>query len=180
MVRDSGIVLRDPRSPSADLSSSRMESCGPGATCEHHLLGVECHRWSNWGSTKIMATSDLIALKDFSCLDVVLNVLKHSSDPRDSSAKQQAIGLAPSVIEYFGETKSQQVYELLESALEDPAMGVRMEASTQLGQLGWVHAIAKLQSAIDKEQDLFVRDVMATEVSHLIQKKYQVVPKDGS
>lgn len=142
-----------------------------GGQAGRDALRSECHSDGNWGSTKMFAAKSLIELDDYSCVDSLLKILKTTSDPQDTYAKEETIELVPRLLGHLGEFKPQQIYELLETALEDPAVGVRMDAARILGQLGVVHAIPKLQAAIAKEQEPGIKDIMKTELSRLQQIK---------
>jgi HEAT repeat protein len=117
------------------------------------------------------AARSLIELGDYSCTDTILQILEAPSDPQDTVAKESAIELVPKIIPHLGKLRPERLYEFLEIALEDPAVGVRMDASRMLGQLNVVGAIPSLQAALAKEQEPTIRDIMATELARLEKKR---------
>ncbi|MGD0214914.1 MAG: HEAT repeat domain-containing protein [Terriglobales bacterium] len=88
-------------------------------------------------------------LHDDSCLPAVGLVLQSG---RDAAARTQALYLVPS-FRHLPEEDFQPLFGLVVKALEDREHGVRMAASSVLGQIGDVSAIPHLRNALAKEQN---------------------------
>ena len=103
--------------------------------------------------TRIAAVQHLQWLHDDSCLTAVAEVLQFGED---SGSRIAAISLV-SWGHHFSEGDSLRFFDLIVKALEDPAPGVRIEASSALGRLGNVSAIPSLQAALAKEHEMSIR-----------------------
>jgi HEAT repeat protein len=106
------------------------------------------------------AAGALVCFKDDSCLDSVFDSLESATDLRDTSAKEQALELAPELIRHFGPERYQSVLQLVIKALGDPWLSVRMNASTILDEIGDPAAIPGLEAEIAQEKDENVRRTM--------------------
>jgi HEAT repeat protein len=128
----------------------------------------ECHGTTEPGSVRMAAATALIRnVQDDSCSDSVLHVLQSATEVKDTSAKEQALELAPVLIRRVDRRQSQRIFDLLTNALGDPWPVVRITASITLERLGDVRAIPILKSAIDKEQDKDCLRVMNTSLKAL-------------
>jgi HEAT repeat protein len=143
-----------------------------GDALGRETLRSVCHTASEWGSVRMSAAFALSTeFQDDSCLDLVFDVLQKDSDPKDTSAKEQALEVTPDLIGRLSRPQSQKLFDLLAKALGDPWPGVRITASVTLGRLGDVAAIPRLQAAIANEKDEGCRSAMAGELKSLQIKK---------
>lgn len=138
-----------------------------GDPAGREMLLTECHKSSEWGSTRVFAARNMFDLHDDSCVDAVLEILRSPSDPQDTYAKIDALHLVPDVIKHFSGQEHRNVMDLTINALNDLDAGVRLTASITLGRLGDTSAIAALQAAVTTEQDATVQNAMLGELQRL-------------
>jgi hypothetical protein len=131
------------------------------------MLLTECHSRSEWDSTRVLAARSMFDLRDDSCVDAVLEILRSDSDPQDTLAKVDALNLVPSFIHHSTAQEYQAVMDLTVNSLTDPDAGVRLTASITLGRLEDSSAVATLQAAVASEQDPNIHSAMLGELKRL-------------
>lgn len=138
-----------------------------GDKAGREMLLTECHNTGDWGTTRMYAARGLTELHDDSCVDSVLEILRSDSDPQDTVAKSDALELLPSFIHDFTGEEYRRVLNLAVSALNDPAVGVRLTAAITLGRVGDTSAIPALQAALTTEQDATIHSAILVELKRL-------------
>jgi HEAT repeat protein len=143
-----------------------------GDAAGRQALRKEYRNTAEWGSVRVEAAAVLSEeFGDYSCTDSILTVLQSDSDPRDTSAKEHALELAPRLIVHLAPLEAHNVFELVVKALSDPWPGVRTTASTMLDQIGDPAAIPTLEAAIAKEKDENGRRMMMNNLRNLKSKQ---------
>jgi HEAT repeat protein len=117
---------------------------------------------------RMLAAVNMRSLNDDSCLPSIMQVLQSRGNP---DGRKQALYLVPS-FSHLPAQSFRPLLDLVEKELSDPESGVRMTASSVLGQIGDVSAIPYLRKAIAREYNEGCREQMRMDLKNLEKREH--------